>query len=284
VAALGYLFGRRRRPSAEDITPLARRELRRAQYVARELGRIEREVRHHLAKHRASLARFKRRIAGLASGKGETGWKELCREAETVLGPTLQLATQVATAYDQIRQQTNNLMTFTEVRTDPLTGVGNRRGLDDALTSQFALMNRYDVKFSVAIFDIDHFKRINDQYGHVRGDQILRQLAHLLDESARETDFVARYGGEEFVVVMPQTDLEGSGVYANRLWRSVQRELPITVSGGIATAEMGDNLDSILARADAALYSAKSAGRNRIHRHNGEEIEASLETELTVST
>ena len=87
----------------------------------------------------------------LSDHRQEAAWKELCREAEDVLKPTLQLATQIANAYDEIRQQSANLMTFTEVRTDPLTGVNNRRGLDDALKAQLAMMGRYRSLFSLVM-------------------------------------------------------------------------------------------------------------------------------------
>ena len=97
-------------------------------------------------------------------------------------------------------------MSFTEVRTDPLTGVNNRRGLDDALSAQLALKGRYHSTFSLVMFDIDHFKQVNDQEGHLHGDKVLQELSRLFDECIRDTDMVARYGGEEFVVLMPQTD------------------------------------------------------------------------------
>lgn len=206
----------------------------------------------------------------------EAAWKELCREAEEILKPTLRLTAQIASAHEEIRQQSANLMTFTEVRTDPLTGVNNRRGLDDALSGQFAMMNRYDMRFSVAMFDIDHFKKVNDQEGHLYGDRVLQRLARILDESVRETDVVARYGGEEFVVVMPETDIEGAGVFADRLRLKIETELPLTVSGGVAEALDGDTQDSLLARADIALYQAKTAGRNCVVRHTGETNEPVL--------
>ena len=123
-----------------------------------------------------------------------------------MLKPTLKLASQLAAAYDEIRQQSNNLMTFTEVRTDPLTGVSNRRALDETLESMFAMMHRYEHPFSVVLVDIDYFKQINDEQGHLYGDRMLKAVARLLDDNVRDTDMVARYGGEEFVIVMPQTD------------------------------------------------------------------------------
>jgi len=269
VAALGYWIGRRNRSVGSDLVLRSYRDLKRARAVASELEKIAWNVRQSLAKHHASVSRFKDRVNKLSDRQQEAAWKELCREAEDVLKPTQQLATQIANAYDEIRQQGANLMTFTEVRTDPLTGVSNRRGLDDVLTSQFALMARYNSIFSVTMFDIDHFKLANDEHGHLYGDKMLQELARLFDESIRETDCVARYGGEEFVVVMPQTDLAGACMFSERLRALVEKRLTITISGGVARAREGDTAESLVARADAALYSAKSAGRNRVYTHTG---------------
>jgi diguanylate cyclase (GGDEF)-like protein len=277
VATIGYLFGRRNRTGAEDLAGRSRRDLRRAQAVAAELEKIAWMVRRNLAKHHASLVKFKGRVSELSGQEQEAAWRNLCREASEILAPTLRLANQMASAYDEIRQQTNQLMSFTEARTDPLTGVSNRRGLDDCLAAQLALMNRYEVGFSVAIFDIDHFKHINDEHGHLHGDRMLQTVAHAIDDSARETDFVARYGGEEFVVIMPRTPLEGASVFAERLRARIEADLPVTVSCGLAAALDGDTSDSLMARADAALYRAKAAGRNCVCRHDGVQIEPVLE-------
>jgi diguanylate cyclase (GGDEF)-like protein len=277
VAALGYLFGRRNRASTEEVVARSRRELRRAQAVARDLEKIAWMVRRNLAKHHASLNKFKQRVSDLSSREQETAWKDLCREATEILTPTLRLANQISCAYDEIRQQSNQLMSFTEARTDPLTGIANRRGLDDSLAAQMALMNRYEVGFSVAIFDIDHFKHVNDEQGHLQGDRMLQKVANALDDSARETDIVARYGGEEFLIILPRTDLEGACVFADRVRARIEVEMPLTVSGGVAVALDGDTSDSLMARADAALYRAKAAGRNCVCRHDGVRIEPVVE-------
>jgi diguanylate cyclase (GGDEF)-like protein len=269
VCVLGYWVGRRQRKAGGDLALRSRRELNRAKAVASELEKIAWTVRQNLAKHHTSVCRFRERVGKLGDHRQQSAWKDLCREAEEILKPTLQLATQIANAYDEIRQQSANLMTFTEVRTDPLTGVNNRRGLDDGLATHFALLARYDAKFSLTLFDIDHFKLINDKEGHLHGDHVLQELARLLDESIRETDLIARYGGEEFVVVMPQTDLEGASFFSERLRQKVEKEMSITVSGGVATASDGDNAESLIARADTALYGAKLAGRNRVFLHDG---------------
>lgn len=277
IAAVGYLVGLWKRPASTDIVVRSRRELKRAQAVASDLEKIAWDVRQSLAKHHESVSRFKDRVGRLSERQQDAVWRELCREAEEILKPTLQLATQIASAYDEIRQQSANLMTFTEVRTDPLTGVNNRRGLDDSLSSQLALMSRYHSMFSVVMLDIDHFKQINDQEGHLYGDRVLQELARLMNESIRETDIVARYGGEEFVIVMPQTELAGAAHFADRLRANIADKLDITVSGGVAEAVEQDDPESLIARADTALYNAKSAGRNRIFRHTGENTEMIVE-------
>jgi diguanylate cyclase len=273
LALVGYLVSRWHRPNPNDMAVRSRRELKRAQAVALELEKIAWTVRQSLAKHHASVSKFKEHVGHLNDQRQEAAWKDLCREAEEILRPTLQLANQIASAYDEIRQQSANLMTFTEVRTDPLTGVNNRRGLDDAMTAQLALMSRYNSVFSVSIFDIDHFKQVNDQQGHLHGDHVLQDLARLFDECIRETDIVARYGGEEFVIVMPHTDLEGAKVFTERLRAEVASRLTITVSGGVTAGTEGDSAESLIARADTALYGAKAAGRNRVFCHTGGDIE-----------
>jgi len=273
IAVLGYLTGRRSRVHATHEADKARRELRRAKVVARELEGIAEGVRKNLATHHLSVAKFKDRVALLNATEKHAAWQDLCNEAEQILKPTLRLAEQIALAYDEIRQQTSQLMTFSEVRTDPLTRVSNRRCLDETLDSLFAMMDRYKEPFSLAIIDIDHFKEVNDKKGHLQGDRTLQALARLLDETVRDTDIVARYGGEEFVVVMPHTDLENACRFAERVRRLIEADLGLTISGGVTVALDGDNAQSLLSRADAALYSGKAAGRNRIFRHTGVDIE-----------
>jgi diguanylate cyclase len=280
IATIGYLISRWRRAAAGGAAMRSRHELRRAQVVATDLEKIAWTVRQNLAKYHASISKFKDRVGRLSDQGQEAAWKDLGQEAEGILRPTLQLATQIASAYDEIRQQSANLMTFTEVRTDPLTGLNNRRGLDDALAAQLALMNRYHSSFSVAMLDIDHFKHVNDREGHLNGDRVLQQLSHLLEECVRETDLLARYGGEEFVVVMPQTDLVGACILIERLRYHVESRMSITVSGGVAAAGESDTAESLLGHADTAMYSAKAAGRNRVFCHTGNDVEPVAEEEI----
>lgn len=272
VAVLGYLFGRRRTVQQNELNH-ARRELKRAKAVIRELETISAHVRESLSQHQSSMLTFKDRLSNLSSDDKGQAWQQLCDEAERIISPTLKLSNEIAQAYDEIRQQTHLLMTFTEVRTDPLTGVSNRRALDETLNNLFAMKSRYQSTFSIIIVDIDHFKQVNDRQGHMYGDNVLREVAHHLDNCVRETDLTARFGGEEFVLVLPQTDLSGACILADRVRHLISEQMKVTISGGVAMVVEGDTPGSLLARADSALYTAKSAGRNRIYRHNGTGIE-----------
>ncbi len=156
---------------------------------------------------------------------------------------------------------------------DGLTGVYNRRHLDERLHECHDRWRRSQHGYAVVVVDADHFKRINDTLGHAAGDAVLRQLAGLLQQGRRSTDLVARYGGEEFVVLLP--DAEGpdeAGQVAERLRAAVEQadfgiDRAVTISLGVAHSEAGDPSPAVvMARADAALYAAKQAGRNRVAR------------------
>lgn len=155
---------------------------------------------------------------------------------------------------------------------DSLTGLGNRAALDSTLHRELRLAERHDSDLSLLLLDVDHFKQLNDRFGHSRGDRVLKQVASAIADSSRESDLVYRYGGEEFVVLLSKTDLDGASVIAERLRRAVSRalqereQLSVTVSIGIASRQPGSEPDifSLFDRADRALYYAKRAGRDRV--------------------
>ena len=159
--------------------------------------------------------------------------------------------------------------------TDPLTGLYDRAYLDRHLDELIKRVHQDGITAAVFMFDIDHFKRVNDTHGHDAGDDVLRELAARTLNSVRSVDLVARQGGEEFVVVMPETDLAIAAAVAERLRAAVAREpftvkaggqkLSVTISIGVTAAvASGDDREKILKRADIALYTAKNQGRNRV--------------------
>lgn len=154
---------------------------------------------------------------------------------------------------------------------DPLTGVYNRLGYMEGVTREYARLKRQGGTLSIAIFDLDFFKQINDQFGHATGDKVLTSVAALLRKHVRGIDQICRYGGEEFVLVMPETDLEGAANVADKLrsvvgtsqFRFKDTPVPVTMSCGVATFHNEDTIDDVFERADRALYRAKNLGRNR---------------------
>ena len=156
--------------------------------------------------------------------------------------------------------------------TDPLTGIGNRAAMQSAGRTQIELALRHGLPMSLLLIDIDHFKRINDTYGHAKGDVVLQLLARTIARTVRRSDQAFRYGGEEFVVLLGHTDLAGAEVMAERIRilvagsRELHRELSegVTVSVGVGTLREQDTLETLCERADRALYLAKRSGRNRV--------------------
>jgi diguanylate cyclase (GGDEF)-like protein len=182
------------------------------------------------------------------------------------------LAIKAGTAIDnvQLHQEATRLST-----TDGLTGLWNFRYLSMSLAREIERSTRFQRPLAVLMLDLDHFKLVNDQHGHARGDTVLRELAHRVQEQIREVDTFARYGGEEFVVVLPETTVEGAAQLAERICDAVRREpflsegedsLHISVSvGGAAFPEHGASAATLMRAADKALYVAKGEGRDRWH-------------------
>jgi diguanylate cyclase (GGDEF)-like protein len=153
--------------------------------------------------------------------------------------------------------------------TDKLTGLYNRRKLDELLEDELIRRRRYQLDFSIIMLDIDHFKRVNDTYGHGVGDEVLIAVAQLLRENTRDADALGRLGGEEFVVICRHSNAEG-GVYAATKLREAIAKYQflgvgqVTASFGVALCRSEDTAATVLARADAALYRAKAGGRDRV--------------------
>jgi diguanylate cyclase (GGDEF)-like protein len=153
--------------------------------------------------------------------------------------------------------------------TDRLTQLANRQRLDQELFDNMELATRYGTVFSIVLIDIDHFKRVNDTYGHLVGDAVLSKIAQVLADRTRSTDVAGRWGGEEFLIIAPQTSLNQAAKLAEKLRSSVaSTHFPLTgkktISAGVAAYLLGDDAKKLLARADDALYRAKRSGRDRV--------------------
>jgi diguanylate cyclase (GGDEF)-like protein len=177
-------------------------------------------------------------------------------------------AIQLKRRHDELRRE--NLLLDSVSRTDSLTGLGNRRQLEADLHTLTSVARRHDQPFSVALVDVDHFKAVNDTYGHSAGDQVLREIANRLQDTMRVEDSAGRWGGEEFLLLLPMTDLPGATVVGERLRERIAgasivigdgSHIDVRISVGVAT---GVDVPDVLLRADAALYRAKAGGRNLV--------------------
>lgn len=206
------------------------------------------------------------------------GWRQRAWESLVVLCILLGLALIAARAYGLTLRQRDELaaskVALQELAThDPLTGLYNRRFLDATFRRECARSEREGQPMAIIMLDVDHFKKVNDRYGHAAGDEVLKALAELLHKSSRKSDLVCRYGGEEFVAVMPNMSLEQAVARADA-WRrqfealaiaAAEGQIRATLSAGVAAFPLHGTLpDQLLQRADAMLYQSKREGRNRV--------------------
>jgi diguanylate cyclase (GGDEF)-like protein len=219
-------------------------------------------------------------IVPLVSGGNIHGYLILGNRKERIFD--LELASIISLIGNNVSLVLDKIRLFKEMErlsiTDPLTGLFNRRYFYDALEKEIERVKRYKSSFSIVLLDIDDFKRVNDEYGHLAGDRVLQILADILRRTLRKVDIIARYGGEEFILLLPNSEKEEAELIANRIREEVSKTVfecksdkgvdvicPITISGGITTCpDDFIELDKLLGAADRAMYEAKSLGKNRI--------------------
>ena len=180
-----------------------------------------------------------------------------------------ELETMVAERTEELRQAFESVQRL--ARTDILTGVANRTAFDENIDYEISYALRYNAPVSMILLDIDHFKQVNDRHGHLKGDEILHQLAVLISGNVRDVDTVHRWGGEEFMVLLPNTKLEPAAICAEHLRGIVANHLfdlagQVTISLGVTQMKNGEGRDGWIRRVDQALYLAKTSGRNQV-RH-----------------
>lgn len=195
----------------------------------------------------------------------ESSALELQENVHALTTQVLQLQQEVAQAQQQIEQHKR------QATTDPLTKLPNRTAYDNRLKLEYQRWIRYQRPLTIAVADIDFFKKINDGFGHLAGDAVLVDVATHIKDSLRKTDFAARYGGEEFVLLLPETNEEQALIALEKLRQSIEQheykyedlDIEVTMSFGLSAYREDDNINMVFARADQALYAAKQQGRNR---------------------
>jgi diguanylate cyclase (GGDEF)-like protein len=171
-------------------------------------------------------------------------------------------------AYEQLRQ--SEMQVHELMLTDLLTGIANRRHLDERMAIELARLERYGQSLAIIMTDIDFFKRVNDTHGHAVGDTVLKTFAAQLKNKIRTIDFLARYGGEEFVLLLPNTGIDGAVTLAERMRVAIKAirfdhlDLTLSASFGVTIAQSKESMVEMLARADKAMYLSKTQGRDRV--------------------
>ncbi len=187
-------------------------------------------------------------------------------EAFVIVIPAIRIASRKDSELQRLIEKRTHELEQLSV-TDQLTKLYNRRKIDKILATEIEQARRYDHSFSLILIDIDHFKKINDNYGHQSGDHVLQAISKLFLSNIRKTDMVGRWGGEEFLIISLEKDLNKVLIFVEKLRKAVENHHfdvveKITCSFGVAHYTSGDTVDSLLSRTDVALYKAKNAGRN----------------------
>ncbi|MCZ8101364.1 MAG: GGDEF domain-containing protein, partial [Burkholderiales bacterium] len=241
-------------------------------------------VRSSVEAASSKATEFDAQLAAFGEGIASAGSAEDMREhVDTMRGDVDRMNRSLSTLNDRLeashrevgRLQTELKRARDEASHDPLSGILNRRGFDAEIRRICAAAAQDDSPFSVVMIDIDHFKRVNDSYGHPFGDQVIRAVGQVLSQLTQRKDVAARYGGEEFALLLPDTAADGARDVAERLRSAIARGHikrgnggepvgNITISAGVAQFVRGEDPMSLIARADRALYVSKQSGRNRV--------------------
>lgn len=247
--------------SQRDLDQQVRRDVKQLHQTVKDthdIGDLKKAVSHQLSGLVRAMDNFKK--------KEEEREERLQVRYESLIGKVEQM--EVETRKVKAHMEEERL----RARTDPLTGLPNRAAYDEHIVQEYERWSRYKSSFSVAVCDLDYFKKVNDTYGHLAGDKVLRLVAKVITKNIRVTDFVCRFGGEEFVVLLPSSSADEAANAMENLRETLAKSpfnfhgkpVNITMSFGVTEVKEGDSVDDLFARADQALYQAKENGRNRV--------------------
>ncbi|MCA9245676.1 MAG: GGDEF domain-containing protein [Planctomycetales bacterium] len=276
---LGFAIGLWARREPSEAGDARQMEIKRAKQLLECLRELTGAMTAEVEEHREQLATLSEQLERMEEGDDSPLTHLVIEVVSDIMRSNQQLKDRLTSAEMQLEQQTAEIeSSLTRAMTDPLTGLYNRRALDDDLERRIACWQRKNTAVSVVLLDIDHFKRLNDTYGHAAGDKVLRQVANVLKATFRAMDLVTRFGGEEFAVILPETANEHAWAAAEKSIKAVRdarftyedHVIRVTISGGVATAMQGEFAEDLMKRADAALYASKDAGRDQGFYHNGE--------------
>lgn len=260
---VGFWLGRRSSSSAQLV------DRQHFLDLLRNLSSWTTEFAGDVSNYQTQLSTLSERVQGDPAAPRE----EILSLLSQIMRANQQLQHRLDSAEQRLENQTHQIADYlNEARTDALTGLKNRRSFDQALDELFGAWHTKHVPFSLGLIDIDHFKRINDTYGHPAGDAVLAKVSEVMRGELRDAVCVARYGGEEFAVLW-LTPLEEAAEALDRLREKVagipfehdSNVIPVTLSGGAAHTEADDRIEALVRRSDEALYAAKLSGRNRIY-------------------
>ncbi|HEX8989772.1 MAG TPA: GGDEF domain-containing protein [Rhodocyclaceae bacterium] len=261
---------------ADREQDLAQRVTDGVQKVMAEMSQSASQANHHAEAVGSVLERLSEDIAGgVQGGALDAGMQTLRLQTREMQGAVSTLKSRLEDSGREIERLREEVAKAREAAlADALTGLVNRRGFDMALGASLASRDPEEAGPSLLILDIDHFKRVNDSYGHLFGDKVIRAVAQILKDNVKEMDVAARYGGEEFCILLPKTPLDGARHVAEKIRSLVERSrvrridnnetvANVTISLGAACYRDGESALEFVARADRALYQSKLGGRNR---------------------
>ena len=252
---------------------------RRAHEFATELAALTSNVTRDVDRHQAQVSAINGRLDAATQTSSDSLTNLVVGVVGELMRANQELHTQLAEAESELRQKTTEIENhLSKSLTDELTGLPNRRSFEEALQMRLKGWRLHRVPFTLVLLDIDHFKNVNDEYGHVAGDRVLCTVTEAVRTALRKPDLVTRYGGEEFAVLLPYTTLEESVLAVSKalaavgaaVTRSDGIELCVTTSAGVASVLDDENATELIKRADEALYASKHAGRNCAHTHDGQ--------------
>ena len=270
--AFGIRYARRERLHGGGISENDRERLIR---LLAELSQWTSEYSGNVLEYQSQLGRLREVVQ--QSGSAAQPETQIIMLLKQIMASNEQLQTRLNAAEQQLNQQTKQLQSYlTEARTDGLTGLPNRRAFDQQLEELFAAYRNGGRSFVVALVDIDHFKSINDNYGHQIGDQVLQKVSSMLRASLERAMIVARFGGEEFAILL-EGPLRDAAEACNEIRKQIattqihagQKRVGVTISIGLSEPREDGVVSPVIRRADEALYAAKNIGRNRVYYHDG---------------